>query len=263
MRALNAAASGMKGLQLKIDTIANNLANVNTTGFKKQRVEFKDLIYEKLLEPSRVNGEGGNVSIEIGQGVMTSATTRNFTEGTLQNTNNDLDVAINGEGFFEIKDGRGRIRYTRDGSFKISVEDGNSFLVTSDGYKVQGFDGDINLGQNITKVIIDKSGKISVTRDGEEAPEEITTFRMSKFLNPSGLEAIGSNLYSETIISGNPITNETEEVGEVWQGFIETSNVQVVDEMISMITAQRAYEINSKTIQTADKILELANNLRR
>lgn len=141
--------------------------------------------------------------------------------------------------------------------------DGNSYLVTNEGYKVQGLDGDINLGTDVDKIIIDKSGKISVKRNGSDNEEEVTTLKTDKFFNPSGLESIGSNLYASTAVSGNPISNETEDTGEVWQGFLETSNVQVVDEMINMITAQRAYEINSKTIQTADKMLELANNLRR
>lgn len=262
MKAMWSAASGMKSLQLKIDTISNNLANVNTTGFKKQRVEFKDLLYEKVQSNQLLDGDGRPTSIEIGQGVLTSSTTRSFVIGNMEATEGQLDVAINGEGFLTIVDSQGITRYTRDGSLKLSVNDTSSTLVTSDGYKVQGLDGDIELGENVASIEISKQGVITVKRTtGEE--EEVGRLILHKFANPEGLESIGTNLYSETAASGIPVSSEETELGEVWQGFLESSNVQVVDEMINMITAQRAYEINSKTIQTGDKLLELANNLRR
>lgn len=262
MKAMWSAASGMKSLQLKIDTISNNLANVNTTGFKKQRVEFKDLLYEKLQSNQILDGDGRPTSIEIGQGVLTSSTTRSFGIGNMEATNNDLDVAINGQGFFAVKDAKGEIKYTKDGSFKLGVDDTASQLVTSDGYKIQGTAGDIDLGADVAKVDISKSGEITVTRlTGEK--EVVATIELFSFANPSGLESIGTNLYQGTPASGIPTSNQEVESGELWQGFLESSNVQVVDEMINMITAQRAYEINSKTIQTGDKLLELANNLRR
>ena len=263
MKAMWSAASGMKGLQLKIDTIGNNLANVSTYGFKKQRVEFKDLMYEKIAQSDFKNGEGKPVPTEVGHGVMPSATTRTFTPGSMEQTENPLDVAMSGEGFFVIRDGLGRERYTKDGAFKLSVSEGISSLVTTDGYKVQGADGDVVLGENLNKVIIGKDGAISVTRNGSETQEAIGSLKVVRFTNPMGLEALGTNLYTKTNASGDPIDGVAGDAGETWQGFLESSNVQVVDEMIQMISAQRAYELNSKTIQTADKILELAANLKR
>lgn len=263
MKAMWSAASGMKGLQLKIDTIGNNLANVSTYGFKKQRVEFKDLMYEKIAQSDFKDGEGKPVVTEVGHGVMPSATTRTFTPGSMENTENPLDVAISGDGFFVINDGLGRERYTRDGAFKLSVEGGISTLVTSDGYKVQGTDGDVVLGENLDKLTIGKDGVITVTRKGSEEVEEIGSLKLVRFSNPMGLEAQGTNLYNKSAASGEPMEAVEGDAGEVWQSFLESSNVQVVDEMIQMISAQRAYELNSKTIQTADKILELAANLKR
>ena len=262
MKAMWSAASGMKSLQLKIDTISNNLANVNTTGFKKQRVEFKDLLYEKIQSSQIVDGDGRPTSIEIGQGVLTSSTTRSFNVGAMEATNNDLDVAINGLGFFAVEDAQGEIRYTKDGSFKLGVDEAVSQLVTSDGYKILGVGGEITLGENVAKVDISKAGEITVTRTTGEK-EIVGQLELFSFANPSGLESIGTNLYKATDSAGVPVSNQEVPSGEIWQGFLESSNVQVVDEMINMITAQRAYEINSKTIQTGDNLLELANNLRR
>lgn len=262
MKAMWSAASGMKSLQLKIDTISNNLANVNTTGFKKQRVEFKDLLYEKIQTNQIVDGDGRPTSIEIGQGVLTSSTTRSFGVGNMEATNNDLDVAINGPGFFAVKDAKGEIKYTKDGSFKLGVDDTSSQLVTAEGYKIQGTGGDIALGENVSKIDISKAGDITITRTTGEK-EVVATLELFSFANPSGLESIGTNLYQGTNAAGTPVSSQDIDAGEIWQGFLESSNVQVVDEMINMITAQRAYEINSKTIQTGDKLLELANNLRR
>lgn len=263
MRAMWSAASGMKGLQLKIDTIGNNLANVSTYGFKKQRVEFKDLMYEKINQADFKDGEGKPVPTEVGHGTMPSATTRTFTKGSMEQTENPLDVAINGDGFFVIKDGLNRERYSKDGTFKLSVTDGISSLVTSDGYKVQGTDGDIVLGENVDTMTINKDGKILVKRTGSDTLEEVGSFKMVRFTNPQGLEAAGTNLYSKSNASGEPIESLEGEGGELWQGFLESSNVQVVDEMIQMISAQRAYELNSKTIQTADSLLQLAADLKR
>jgi flagellar basal-body rod protein FlgG len=263
MRAMWTAASGMKGLQLKVDTISNNLANVNTTGFKSQRIEFKDLLYEKVSENTFVEGEGKPVPLEIGHGVMPVATLRSFEQGNMQSTENELDFAINGDGFFVVTDNRGNEVYTRDGSFKLSVDETNSTLVTSEGFYVQGSDGNIELGENVTKVEVDYDGNVLVKRAGEETSENVGTLRLVKFPNPAGLESIGKNFYVETEASGTLAENEEGSNGEVWQGYIETSNVSVVEEMVNMITAQRAYEINSKSVQTADRLLEVANNLKR
>lgn len=263
MKAMWSAASGMKGLQLKIDTIGNNLANVSTYGFKKQRVEFKDLMYEKIAQSNFKDGQGKPVSTEVGHGVMPTATTRTFTTGSLEQTENPFDVALNGDGFFVIKDGMGRERYTKDGAFKLSVSEGVSSLVTTDGYAVQGADGNIVLGADLDKMILGKDGSILVKRKGAETEEALGSLKIVRFTNPSGLEAQGTNLYAKSAASGEPIDGVAGDAGETWQGFLESSNVQVVDEMIQMISAQRAYELNSKTIQTADKILELAANLKR
>jgi flagellar basal-body rod protein FlgG len=264
MKAMWSAASGMKNLQLEIDTISNNLANVNTTGFKGQRVEFQDIMYERMSQPDQIDGEGNPVPIEIGHGVMTSATLRDFTIGMLQQTENEFDLAINGEHFFEIIDANGNIRYTKDGSFKIATTDAGATLVTSDGYFVQGTNGNIVLGDDVEEFSVDSLGNILVKHVGEDAYEDLGQLNLVKFINPAGLEAEGKNLFSETDASGGPIVGlEDGDDTEVWQGFIEGSNVQVVDEMINLITAQRAYEINSKSIQTADSMLEVANNLKR
>lgn len=258
------AASGMKNLQLKIDTISNNLANVNTIGFKNQRVEFKDIMYESLTASDRLEEEGKPVPIEIGHGVMISATLRNFTTGNLQQTENPTDLAINGDHFFKVVDNNGNTRYTKDGSFKLATTEEGAQLVTSDGYYVQGIDGNVVLGENVSEISIDSDGFVQVKRDGAQEYEAIGQLSLSKFVNPAGLEAVGKNLFKETGASGLAIEGVQEgDQTEVWQGFVENSNVQIVDEMINLITAQRAYEINSKSIQTADSMLEIANNLKR
>nr|WP_207707310.1 flagellar basal-body rod protein FlgG [Crassaminicella thermophila] len=263
MRALWTAASGMKAQQLNVDTIANNLANVNTTAYKKQRVEFKDLLYEQLNNKSISEGEGRPVNLEVGHGVMPMATLRSFTKGNPEQTNNDLDFAIDGDGFFVVRDMNDNLFYTKDGSFKLSVEDNEARLVTSDGYFVQCDAGDIELGENVKEITVSPNGVINVKREGEEESEEIGQMTLVRFANPAGLESIGQNLYRETIASGEAFEAYEGEAGSIKQGFLEASNVSVVEEMVKMITAQRAYEINSKSIQTADQMLEQANNLRR
>ncbi|WZL73631.1 flagellar basal-body rod protein FlgG [Clostridiaceae bacterium 35-E11] len=263
MRALWTAASGMKAQQLNVDTISNNIANVNTTSYKKQRVEFKDLLYETLSKNNLEGGIGKPVNLEVGHGVMPMATLRSFAKGNLEQTNNDLDFAIDGDGFFMVRDENDNLFYTKDGSFKLSVEDNEATLVTSEGYFVQSDAGDIELGEDVEEITVSPNGMINVKRKGEEESEEYGQLTTVSFANPSGLEALGKNLYKETIASGEAIEAFEGEAGEVMQGFLETSNVQVVEEMIKLITAQRAYEINSKSIQTADQMLEQANNLRR
>lgn len=262
MKAMNAAASGMNELQKQIDTIANNLANVNTVGFKSQRVEFKDLMYQQLKNENFVRENGDPSQIEIGNGVMSVATTRNFKSGSFKQTEKDLDFAINGDGFFVINDQYGNERYSKDGTFKLSIEDGESHLTTSSGYDVMGENGAINLGENVAAINVAENGEINVERsDGTE--EIIDNFRLVKFSNPNGLESEGKNLYKNTDVSGEPLENNEGSAGEVWQGYLETSNVETVEEMVNMISAQRAYELNSKTIQTADRMLEVANNVKR
>ncbi|MCT4607196.1 MAG: flagellar basal-body rod protein FlgG [Marinisporobacter sp.] len=263
MRALWTAASGMKAQQLNIDTISNNLANVNTTAYKKQRVEFKDLLYEQVTNKSIEEGQGRPVNLEIGYGVMPMGTLRSFGKGNLEQTNNDTDFAIDGDGFFEVRDENDNLFYTKDGSFKLSVVDDEARLVTSEGYFVQAEGADIELGSDIKELTVSPEGIINVKRKGEEDFEEIGQMTLVRFPNPAGLEAIGQNLYKVTNASGEAIEAEDGDAGIIKQGFLESSNVSVVEEMVKMITAQRAYEINSKSIQTADQMLEQANNLRR
>ncbi|MCD4712835.1 MAG: flagellar basal-body rod protein FlgG [Clostridiales bacterium] len=264
MKAMWSAASGMKNLQLKIDTISNNLANVNTIGFKNQRVEFKDIMYERLFTSDKLEDEGRPVPIEIGHGVMVSATLRSFATGNLQQTEGKFDFAINGDHFFKIIDPMGNERYTKDGSFKIAATEEGAQLVTSDGYYVQGTDGNIVLGPDVSEFAVDSEGMMTVKLNGEEEYQEIGQMSLVKFINAAGLEAVGKNLFKETVASGIPIEGlQDGDTTEVWQGFVENSNVQIVDEMINLITAERAYEINSKSIQTADRMLEIANNLKR
>lgn len=263
MRALWTAASGMKAQQLNIDTISNNLSNVNTTGFKKHRIEFKDLMYEELRTTDFNDGEGNPVNLEVGHGVMPAATVRTFTQGSFEQTNNDLDLAINGDGFFVVRDNNDNLFYTKDGSFKLSIEDGEARLATADGYYLQSDAGDVELGSEFSEIYVSTDGVVSVKRTDTAEVEEIATLEIGRFPNPAGLESIGKNLFQETTASGEYTESFEGDAGEVLQGFLETSNVQVVEEMIKLITAQRAYEINSKSIQTADEMLQTANNLRR
>jgi flagellar basal-body rod protein FlgG len=265
MRALWSAATGMKSLQLAIDTISNNLANVNTTGYKKQRTEFKDLLYQKLDYNDNSDGLGAPVNLEVGHGVKTGAMVRSFTQGSFQSTDNPFDIAIQGSGFFEIADQNGNLLYTKDGSFKLGLTAEGQRLVTSDGYLVQGVDGPIDLEGDILEIVIERNGDVNVKyADNEEGTFElIGRIKLMKIPNPVGMESKGLNLYKTTAASGAPIQVDDGTAGEMVQGYLEMSNVQVVEEMINLITAQRAYEINSKTIQTSDQMLELANNLKR
>lgn len=262
MRAMWSAASGMNAIQKQIDTISNNLANVNTIGFKNQRVEFKDLMYEKISGEDFVRNDGSVAQLEIGNGVMPVATTRNFTSGSFNQTEKELDFAINGNGFFVIRDQNNRQRFTRDGTFKLSIEDGEASLTTSSGYAVMGEDGPIELGADVASINVSETGDITVRRE-DGTKELVNRFRLVSFSNPEGLSGEGKNLYSATDVSGNPIENENGLNGDVWQGYLETSNVKVIEEMVNMISAQRAYELNSKTIQTVDSMLSVANNIKR
>ena len=264
MRALWTAASGMKSQQLNIDNVSNNLANVNTTGYKKQRMEFKDLLYENIQKSNLVEGQGSPSNLQIGHGVMASATSRIFENGNLERTENPTDLALDGKGFFAIQNPKGQNLYTRDGSFKLSVDEDTKKLVTTEGYTVLSVDDDEIIIENGQKdLAVDASGKVTVKNsDGEF--EELGQIKVVQFLNPAGLEATGKNFYKATGASGEEIVLDEEDAEtSIAQGFLETSNVQVVDEMIKMITAQRAYEMNSKSIQTADDMMQMANNLRR
>lgn len=263
MRALWTASTGMSAQQLNVDNIANNLANVNTIGYKKTRAEFKDLLYESLERETIRNGEGKPVNLQIGHGVRAAAINRFFTTGNLEQTGNPTDLAIDGQGFFFVLGPNDEELYTKDGSFKLSVDDDSNRLVTSDGYYVQSDVGEIDLGTDISQISIDEAGIITVKR-GDETIEEIGSLTIVTFANPAGLDSVGRNFYKETGASGEPIDTDNDgSGGTIIQGFLEYSNVQIVEEMVKLIQAQRAYEINSKSIQTADEMLNTANNLRR
>jgi flagellar basal-body rod protein FlgG len=261
-RALRTAASGMFAQQLNIDVIAHNLANVNTTSFKRSRAEFQDLMYQILKAPVSANQNENTQSpgeIQIGTGVQAVATLRDFKQGDLQPTNNPLDVAINGDGFFQVRKPDGTIAYTRDGSFKLS-RDGR--LVNSAGYILEP---EIIIPETAVAISISRDGIVEILNSGETEPVEIGRIELVKFVNPAGLRSIGNNLYVETQASGQPIfgTPGSEGFGELMQGYLEASNVDIVEEMVNMIIAQRAYEINSKTIKTVEEMLQMANNLKR
>jgi flagellar basal-body rod protein FlgG len=254
----------MKAQQLNIDTISNNLANVNTTGYKTQRVEFKDLLYETVKKANINDDKGRPVNLEVGHGVMPSATTRDFKTGSFQETQNPFDLAIDGDCFFAVALPNGEIRYTRDGSFKLSVDGDEGILTTSDGYYVlDDGDDEIVIEAGMTDFAVDEYGNITA-RDEDGEIVELGRLKLVKFTNPEGLVSEGQNLFSPTEAAGEPIEIDEEDTGyRIIQGYLESSNVQVVEEMVKMITAQRAYEINSKAIQTSDEMMQTANNIRR
>ncbi|MFA5577318.1 MAG: flagellar basal-body rod protein FlgG [Tissierellaceae bacterium] len=264
MRSLWTAATGMKAQQFNIDTISNNLANVNTTSYKVQRAEFKDLFYQNIKR-SNVTDDGGRpVNLEVGHGVMPIATKRDFRTSSFMDTQGTFDFALNGEGFFAVLMPNDELRYTRDGSFKLSIDGDEAALVTSDGYFILSEDDDlIIIEEGVRDITVDELGYI-YGRDEDDELVEIGRFMLVNFMNPEGLESKGQNLYRATEASGEEIFLEAEEMStQVVQGYLEASNVQVVDEMVKMITAQRAYEINSKTITTSDEMMQIANNLKR
>lgn len=264
MRALWTAATGMKSQQLSIDLIANNMANVNTVGFKKQQMQFQDLLYANIRQNHLVEGQGSPVQLQMGHGVMPTSTARLFSQGNLEATDSPLDVAIDGDGFFVVQGPGGRSFYTRDGAFKLSVDGEESALVTSGGYFVMSeFDDLIIIGEGMSNLSISAAGVVSaLNQDGET--EELGTLKLARFINPQGLEARGQNLFVQTAASGVEIPMEGEtRTSLLRQHYLEMSNVSIVDEMVRMITAQRAYETNSRVIQTADEMMGMANNLRR
>lgn len=261
IRSLWTAASGMQAQTTNIDVISNNLSNVNTAGFKRSRAEFQDLLYETMRPPG-VSSAGGNqvpTGIQVGHGTRTAATHKLFTQGDFQHTQNELDMAIEGQGFFQIVQPNGDIAYSRAGNFKI---DSDGRVVTADGYLMEP---EITIPTDTIAVAIGTDGTVSVLQPGQTAPTEIGNIELARFVNPAGLSSIGRNLFVESDASGDPITGTPGEegYGTLAQGYLEMSNVSVVDEMVNMITAQRAYEINSKAIQTADEMLQQANNLKR
>ena len=250
IKAMRTAATGMIAQQMNVDNIANNLANVNTTGFKKSKVEFQDVLYQNFRRAGTVTAIGAQAPSElaIGYGTKAVATNRQFTEGDLTATGNPLDVAIEGDGFYQIQYPDGTTAYTRDGTFKVS---GDGRIVTSEGYPILP---EITIPTDAESVSI-----------GTDTPVQIGQIELARFINPSGLSAIGRNLLVKTGASGEPITDLPTQsgLGQLNQGYLEMSNVKVVDEMVNMIVAQRAYEMNSKAIQTADDMAQIANSLKR
>lgn len=261
LRTLWTAASGMTTQQINIDNISNNLANVNTAGFKKSRVNFEDLLYQELKPAGGVTAAGINhpTGIQIGLGSKVVSTEKIFSQGNFQQTGNPLDIAIEGDGFFQVTLPDGTIGYTRNGSFKVDA-DGN--LVTAEGYLLEP---NIAIPDNALEIIVGEDGTVSVTLPGEAEPTELGQIELAKFINPSGLRSIGKNIYLQTAASGEPTTGIPGEdgFGTLAQGILEMSNVNVVEEMVNLITGQRAYEINSKAIQTGDEMLQIVNNLKR
>jgi len=261
MKALSTAATGMLAQQLNIDVIANNIANLNTTGFKRQRAEFQDLLYQNIERVGANSSDAGTVvpsGIQIGVGVRTAGVYRISDQGALQNTGNQFDMSINGKGYFNIQLPDGQTAYTRAGSFQI---DQQGQLVTPQGYIVQPA---INIPQGAIDVSINAQGEVSAKLDGQPAPQQIGQLDLAIFANEIGLEAIGSNLFLESQASGaaNVSAPGQNGYGDIVQGFLENSNVNAVGEITAMISAQRAYELNSKVIQTSDEMLQAANNLR-
>jgi len=261
LRALWTAASGMEAQQLNIDVISNNLANVNTVGFKRSQVDFQDLLYQTLRAAGAASSSTTEIpsGIQLGHGTKPVAIQKIFAQGDYQKTQNELDLAIEGDGFFQIMQPNGEIAYTRAGAFK---KDSEGRIVTSDGFPLEP---EISIPDDAVNITIGPDGTVSVLQAGQIEAIKIGNIDLAKFINPAGLNSIGKNLYLPTSASGEPIigTPGEEGFGTIAQGYLEMSNVSVVDEMVKMIIAQRAYEVSSKAIQTADEMLQMANNVKR
>ncbi|GAA6997448.1 flagellar basal-body rod protein FlgG [Helicobacter pylori] len=261
LRSLYSATSGMLAQQTHIDTTSNNIANVNTTGFKKSRADFNDLFYQ-AMQYAGTNTSNTTLSpdgMEVGLGVRPSTITKMFSQGSPKETENNLDVAITGKGFFQVQLPDGTTAYTRSGNFKLD-EQGN--LVTSEGYLLIP---QITLPEDTTQVNIGVDGTVSVTQGLQTTSNVIGQITLANFVNPAGLHSMGDNLFSITNASGDAIVGnpDSQGLGKLRQGFLELSNVRLVEEMTDLITAQRAYEANSKSIQTADAMLQTVNSLKR
>ncbi len=270
MRSLWTAASGMTAQQLNVDTIANNLANVNTTGYKKERVEFKTLLYDTLDRTTLDAGVDTQkpVNLQVGHGVRSVATSRVSTPGGQEKTDNPLDFFIEGEGFFSVKKGDQTL-YSRDGNFKVSIDGDTATLVTSQGDQILNTDGNpVQFPSSVStdSLIVNPEGSLYYVDNKHATIDLNTKIDLVQFPNFQGLEAVGSNLYTQTAASGDPVqesSGDTNTKSSLIQGFLELSNVQIADEMVKLIVAQRAYELNSKAITTSDDMLQTANNLKR
>lgn len=261
MLTLNIGATGMLAQQTNVDVISNNIANLSTTGFKKQRAEFQDLIYINRQRPGSQSADDGTIlpsGIQLGVGVKTGAIYRNLEQGPLQSTGNELDTAIAGEGFFQVSLPNGDTAYTRSGAFQLNA---SGQIVTLQGYLVEP---NITIPNDVVDTVINTSGEVSYKQAGNTGYTVAGQLQLATFPNNGGLEAIGNTMLLETDASGAPVTGNpaTDSFGEVQQGFLESSNVNVVEEITKLITAQRAYDMNSKTIQTADEMLGTITQLR-
>jgi flagellar basal-body rod protein FlgG len=261
MRALWTAATGMSVQQSNLDVISNNIANANTNGYQQSRADFQDLMYQTLRLQGSKNEAGNQVptGIQIGLGATLAAVQKVFIQGDLSQTGNQLDMAIEGNGFIEIDLPSGDKAYTRAGSFKT---DSQGRICTSDGYLL---DPNITIPQNATSVSVASDGTVSAQISGQVAPQQIGNILLYTFPNLGGLSATGKNLYQETEASGNPVsgTPGTNGLGTIQQGYLEMSNVNIMTEMVNLIIGQRAYEANTKVIQSADEMLQMANNVKR
>ncbi len=261
MRALSIAATGMLAQQLNVEVISNNIANVNTTGFKRLRAEFQDLLYQDLRSVGTSSSDGGNLvpaGVQIGLGVKTAAVYSINEQGNLIVTENPLDLAIQGQGYFKVTLPNGDTAYTRAGSFQLSDQ---GTIVTADGYEVQP---GITIPTDALTITINSNGEVLVKLDGQVSEQNVGQFELATFANVAGLRPIGDNLFLETAASGQATTDlpGAPGTGTLTQGFLETSNVNVVQEITNLITAQRAYEMNSKVIQAADEMMATVNQLR-
>lgn len=254
IRSLYVAATGLEAQQTNMDVISNNLANVNTTGFKSARAVFQDLLYQNLTQPGAQSSQTTMYpsGLQLGTGVTPVATERIFTEGNLTQTGNSLDVAINGSGFFQILQPDGTIAYTRDGTFQLNNQ---GQVTNSTGYLLQPT---ITIPSTAQSITIGEDGTVSVTLPGQAAAQQVGTIQLANFINPAGLQSIGGNLYLQTGSSGSPNTGQPtlNGLGAVQQDYLESSNVNVVSALVDMISTQRAYEINSKAVQTSDQMLQ-------
>ncbi|MBI2252532.1 MAG: flagellar basal-body rod protein FlgG [Armatimonadetes bacterium] len=258
MRALYTAASGMIAQQLNIDNISQNLANVQTTGYKKSRVDFQDLLYVDMESPGMEEAGG----TQIGLGVRSGSTQQIFTQGMLQKTENNFDLAIQGDGFFEVAASEGTA-YTRDGSLTLDKE---GYLVNKAGFKIIGVNNQpIKIAKNITNVIIKSNGDVEGTPLSQNKPLVLGTIKLTKFLNPAGLRSMGINLYNYEALAGGKQFGKpnTEGLGLLAPGYLEKSNVNVVEQMVSILQAQRAFEISQKGVQSADEMMRIANQMKK
>ncbi|MDR9437715.1 MAG: flagellar basal-body rod protein FlgG [Thiohalophilus sp.] len=256
--ALWVSKTGLEAQQNRLNVVSNNLANVNTTGFKRDRAVFEDLLYQNVRQAGGQSSQATELpsGLSLGTGVRTVATQKMHTQGSLVQTQNPYDMAIQGQGFFQVLMPNGTMAYTRSGEFQVN-KDGE--LVTSSGYRLQP---NITIPEDATSVTIGRDGTVSALQSGDAAPTQVGTIELADFTNPAGLQPRGENLYVQTGASGDPQTGspDSENFGALFQGSLETSNVNVVEELVNMIETQRAYEMNSKAISTADQMLQFANN---